>query len=330
MIAAAALAVGAWRRLRSSNRHGSVPSIGASDPGGAHDVDNPSDPRPGGRPGSRTRSVIRRYPVGTFLLLAFVGMWIPLTATLVAGLPVRLTSAVGALLGLAAPALLVTGVLRGRPAVRSLLRRCVIPTPSPLTFAVALAAIPATTAALGLAVRQGGVPATTDVVSIAARFALDLVIALLTIQIAEELGWTGLAQDVLQQRHGALRAAVLVAPAFAAIHLPTYLVGAPVTPMALAGALLQLVLVTAFAIAFRILIAWSYNASGGCVLAAAVMHASFNTASGGQFLGHFGSGPVIALLPLVAVVLLAGTVTLAGRGRLALRRPIPPRANGAS
>lgn len=272
-------------------------------------------PHLGGRGwfGAPVRAAIRRRPVGAFLLLAFAGMWVPVGATLVVGTPVRLTTAVGAILGLALPALLVTAVTQGRPAVHSLLRRSLVPTPRPLAFAVAIAAIPATTVALSLVLEAGAGLSATEAVGVGSRYLVDLVIALLTIQIAEEVGWTGLAQDVLQKRHGALRAATLVAPAFAAIHLPTYLVGAPVTPAALLGALVQLLPITAFAIAFRVLIAWSYNASRGCVLAAAVTHASFNTTSGNQFLHTLGSGSMIALLPIIAVALLAAVVAVTGR-----------------
>ncbi len=324
MIAAVALAVAARRRLRNSSRGVAMRSTDAS---GAHGSARAPDPNWWARLGTRVPSLIRRRPVGTFLLLAFAGMWIPLIATLAIGLPLRLTSAAGAILGLAVPALLVTGVTQGRPAVTSLLRRSLVPTPRPLAFAVALAAIPATTVALSLVLTASAAPSATEVAHAATRFAIDLVIALLTIQIAEEVGWTGLAQEVLQQRHGALRAAALVAPAFAAIHLPTYLVGAPVTPTAVAGALVQLLPITLFAVAFRVLIAWSYNASRGCVLAAAVTHASFNTTSGEQFLHHLGSGPMLAFLPLIAVALLAVAVTAAGRG--SPRRATPPPDGGA-
>ena len=274
---------------------------------------------------SRARSEIRRRPVTTFLILAFAGMWVPLTATLVVGLPLRLTSAVGAVLGLALPALLVTGVTGGRPAVRSLLRRSLVPTPRPRAFTVALVAVPATTVALSLVLGPRGDPSVADAADLVSRYIIDLVVALLTIQLAEEVGWTGLAQDLLQKRYGVLLAAALVAAAFAAIHLPTYLVGAPVTPTALLGALIQLLPITVFAVAFRVLIAWSYNAANGCVLAAAVTHVSFNTTSGTQFLHHLGSDPMVALLPLIAVTLLAVTVTAPALGswRRATPRPTP-------
>lgn len=335
MIAVVVLAVAAGRRLRSGNRVAGAASGGTPDAPGAYGRARPPDW--GNRLRSRARSQIRRRPVTTFLLLAFAGMWVPLSATLALGLPLRLTSAVGAMVGLTLPALVVTGVTQGRPAVRMLVRRSLVPTPRPFAFTVALIAIPLTTVTLAIALDPEAGPSVTDVGHVATRYAIDLLVALVTIQIAEEVGWTGLAQDLLQKRHGALLAAALVAPAFAAIHLPTYLVGAPVTPTALAGALVGLVPITVFAVALRVLIAWSYNAANGCVLAAAVTHASFNTTSGDELLHRLGSGPEVAFLPLVAVVVLAAVVTTArrwtrpgaaphpiqGRWQFQARRPAP-------
>lgn len=323
MIAAVVLAVAARRRPRSSTRGVSVTSTGVP---GAHGRARPPDSR--SRLASWGWVEIRRRPVTAFLLLAFAGMWIPLTATLAFGTSLRLTSAVGAILGLALPALLVTGVTQGSPAVRSLVRRSLVPTPRPRAFTVALVAIPATTLVLGKALAPGAGPSVTGAAQVVSSYLIDLVIALLTIQLAEEVGWSGLTQDLLQRRHGALLAAALLAPAFAAIHLPTYLVGAPVTSTALVGALIHLVPITVFAVAFRVLVAWSYNASGGCVLAAALAHASFNTTSGAQFLHHLGSGPKVAFLPLLAVTLIAVTVTGPALGSWRRGTPRPTQGPG--
>lgn len=261
------------------------------------------------------RAFVRRRPIGSFLLLAFPGMWVPLGATLALGTPMRLTSAVGAVLGLALPALLVTAAVGGRPSIRSLARRSVTPTGGPLVLAAAVATIPALTAVLALLLDGGAARAGMDVLPVTARFAVDLVIALLTIQLAEEVGWSGLVQDTLQVRHGPLRAAALVAPLFALIHLPTYLVASPITLNALVAAVVQLAPITLFAVAFRTVIGWTYLASGGGVLVAAVTHASFNTASGDTFLNSFDTSPVLPFLPLVAVLVWAFALVVAGRIR---------------
>ena len=61
---------------------------------------------------------------------------------------------------------------------------------------------------------------------LATTYVPQLVLALVTVQFFEELGWAGFAQHQLQARHGALKASVFVALTFALLHLPTY-VGLP-------------------------------------------------------------------------------------------------------
>lgn len=60
------------------------------------------------------------------------------------------------------------------------------------------------------------------------EFVPQLLLALVTVQFFEELGWAGFVQHRLQSRHGALKASVLVGLAFAFLHLPTYL-SAPIS-----------------------------------------------------------------------------------------------------
>ena len=52
-------------------------------------------------------------------------------------------------------------------------------------------------------------------------FLPQLLLALVTVQIFEELGWAGFVQHRLQPRHGALKASFWVALAFAFLHRPT-------------------------------------------------------------------------------------------------------------
>ena len=59
-------------------------------------------------------------------------------------------------------------------------------------------------------------------------FVPQLLLALVTVQVFEELGWSGFVQHRLQSRHGALKGSFLVALAFAFLHLPTYL-NAPIS-----------------------------------------------------------------------------------------------------
>jgi hypothetical protein len=65
----------------------------------------------------------RRHPVVSYLVLAFVIVWVTWIPVLIFGAPPRPFSAVGAILGLAFPAFLVTAARDGRAGVRDLLRR---------------------------------------------------------------------------------------------------------------------------------------------------------------------------------------------------------------
>ena len=68
-------------------------------------------------------SYVGRHPVASYLVVAFAIFWASWMPVLLFGAPPRLFSAVGAILGLALPAFLVTAATEGRAAVHDLLRR---------------------------------------------------------------------------------------------------------------------------------------------------------------------------------------------------------------
>lgn len=124
----------------------------------------------------------------------------------------------------------------------------------------------------------------------------------------------GFVQTRLQDRHGALRAALLTAPLFALIHLPLHITDAPADLALGMGVLLAL------AVPFRIVVGWLHNRTGGSVLIAAVFHASFNVATSSVLLAALvpalvdGLGALVvtsAVLVVAAVAIIAAT-----RGRL--------------
>jgi hypothetical protein len=59
-------------------------------------------------------SFVRRHPVVSYLVLAFVIFWVSWMPVLIFGAPPRPFSAVGAILGLALPAFFVTAATDGR------------------------------------------------------------------------------------------------------------------------------------------------------------------------------------------------------------------------
>jgi hypothetical protein len=68
-------------------------------------------------------SFVGRHPVVSYLVVAFAIFWASWMPVLLFGAPPRLFSAVGAILGLALPAFLVTAATEGRAGVHDLLRR---------------------------------------------------------------------------------------------------------------------------------------------------------------------------------------------------------------
>lgn len=115
---------------------------------------------------------------------------------------------------------------------------------------------------------------------------------------AEELGWMGYALEPMQRRWGALRAAVALGVIWGVFHLvPDIQNGRPpgwILSQRLSG------------VAFRILIVWVYNNTGGSVFTAILFHATNNLAW--AMFPNDGShyDPLIGLLltlPVVALVL---------------------------
>jgi membrane protease YdiL (CAAX protease family) len=137
------------------------------------------------------------------------------------------------------------------------------------------------------------------------------------VQVFEELGWTGFVQHRLQPRHGALKASLLVALAFAFLHLPTYL-SAPISGDSALRDLSVMVIVIPFAICFRILITFAYNRTGFSVLIAAITHASFNEAS--EIISPNVPGPLAQVLAFASVGLLALLAVVLTSGKLAYNR----------
>lgn len=141
------------------------------------------------------------------------------------------------------------------------------------------------------------------------------------IQLFEEAGWTGFVQSRLQERHGPLRASVLVAPAFALMHLPLVLLGVPrggLVPFVL-GVAIQMGLLVVLAVFFRIIIGWLYNGTGRSVLVVALFHSAYNSATSAgdaRFIRELISGPAALLIPLGLTVVVAVIVAVLTKGRL--------------
>lgn len=260
-------------------------------------------------------------------MLAFAIFWASWMPVLFFGAPPRPFSAAGAILGLALPTFLITAATDGRAEVRDLLRRTLRWRVGIGWYLLAMLAIPVGALLLAPLILGPaplrGLPQNWQVLF--TEFIPQLLFALVTVQIFEELGWAGFVQHRLQNRHGALKASLLVALAFAFLHLPTYL-SAPISAGAAIRALSVMVIVIPFAICFRILITFAYNRTQFSVLIAAITHASFNEAS--EIISPNVPGSLAQVLAFASVGLLALLAVVISKGTLAYNRnhsPVHPR-----
>jgi hypothetical protein len=136
---------------------------------------------------------------------------------------------------------------------------------------------------------------------------LGLLLAFFVGALCEELGWSGYATDPLQDRYGALTAALIIGGVWAAWHF---------VPLAEAHRSFAFVAWwTLGTVSLRVIIVGLYNATGGSVFAATLLHAMSNLCW--QLFPVDGSfyDPRVTGLILTAVALLG----------VALSRPMAPR-----
>ncbi len=300
---------------------------------------------------STLRRLVARHPATAFLVMAFGFGWTSLIPILLSEngfgvlpieLPLTIVQTLATLVGLALPAFLVTAATGGKDGVRDLLRRLLrwrvgvhwyLIALFGLFVAMLLAAIPF----LGVAPLE----------TLAQRWGLlftvflpGVIVPFLHTNLWEETGWTGFLQSTLQDRHGPLLASVMVAPVFTLFHLPAYFVAGWIvdehTPLSeFPNVLLEyVVVVSVFAIFFRVLVIWLYNVSGRSVLMVGLFHAAFNMVTGQKIMPEFVPGLNSNLLAAAVVLVLAVLVAVFTRGRLGYERervaPRPAEAGGGT
>ena len=273
-------------------------------------------------PTAGIRALIRRHPVAAYVIVATIGYWLSLLPALfinpaLSKFPV---GSIGVILALALPAFLVTAITDGRAGVRDLLARALRWRVGLRWYALALLGLP-----VGMFLLATTFLGTAPLAALGEKWPLvftaflpKVLFALVTVQLFEELGWVGFVQHRLQHRHGAFRASLLVALAFALIHLPTYFVGAPLTGQQVLRVLVQMMpIAIVFGVILRVLATWLYNGSGRSVLIVALVHAVLNTVSNAALAAEFFPQSAAMWLPLAAVLVLAVLGAVATRGRLA-------------
>jgi uncharacterized protein len=270
---------------------------------------------------SSARQLVARHPVATFLILCYAVNWattIPWFRTRTDILPhdLPMWGSLGTIFGVALPAFLVVAASNGRAGVRDLIRRSLRWRVAVRWYLVALFGLPIAVLVVATALFGSAPPnALADNWQLLVTVALPvLLLQFALFNLAEEIGWTGFLQARLQDRHGPLKASLLVTLPFALFHLPDLF-----AQLGLASALLILPILALAHLFARVVIMWLYNTTGRSVLLVGLFHASFNATlvAGDEFLpGPAGTTLVIAtgIVAVAAVVLAVAT-----RGQLAYR-----------
>ncbi|MCO1656504.1 CPBP family intramembrane glutamic endopeptidase [Pseudonocardia humida] len=259
-------------------------------------------------------TIVRRHPVVVFCVLLAVVSW-----------PVQVFmpgSAVLTLVGPSVCAFVVTYLAQGREGVRALWRR-VLRWRVPVRFyVVALVGLGATVLAVAYAVTAVFFPADLAPPSVPVLLStpINFVLIFVLAGLGEEFGWRGFALPRLQERHGSVRASVVVGLLWAVWHYPKILVeyGGPTATLAW---------FTVGVVAASVVYAWLFDATGGSVLLVALMHAAENTWTGLPFREVFSFVPpgfafFDAVRECTFVLMAVAVVLLAGRR--------PPRGDGSS
>ena len=292
---------------------------------------------------SLLRRLVAHHPVTAFLVMAFAFAWTSMLPLLLSesgpfgvlpiALPWQPFASLMSIFGLALPAFLVTAATDGKEGVRDLLRRLLRWRVGAHWYLIALLGLLAATL-LGAIPFLGVVPLEALAENWSLLFTVFLpgvLVPFVLVNLWEELGWTGFLQHTLQERHGPVLASVVVAPAFALIHLPGFFAAGFIndepTPLSqFPAVLVQVGVMAVFATFLRALILWLYNGSGRSVLIVALFHSAFNMTNGQKLTPDLLRLPetLAALIPWVAVAVLAVLLVVFTRGRLAYEHAARP------
>jgi membrane protease YdiL (CAAX protease family) len=213
-------------------------------------------------------------------------------------------------------AILLVARDHGRTEVRHLLRRL-------LKGRVGIgwyAAIIALTSLAVLAVWVGtllGAPAPVVVTTVPAVLSLFLFSIFPGSAMGEELGWRGFTLPRLQAGRSALAASlIIVGAAWGTFHLPLFLLGAPIRPLAL---FLPFAL---SCVIMSIFYTWMYNGTGGSLLLAVLLHATTNLPLTIVY-GPLGEHVVPVFWLFDAILAVAAAALIARTGPATLSRAHP-------
>ena len=275
-------------------------------------------------PGPSVRHLVARHPVAAFLCICYAVTWATAAPwfrarTDILPFDLPMWGSLGTIFGVALAAVLVVAASDGRAGVRDLARRSLRWRVGVRWYLLAVLGLPVVVLASAVAL-FGTAPLAALVDDWHLLFTEVLPVLLLQLalfQLAEEVGWMGFLQARLQDRHGPLKASLLVTVPFALWHLPDLF-----AQFGLATALIFLPILSAAHLCARVVLLWLYNATGASVLLVAVFHASFDATVNNVGLGQLIPGPNGTALVLAtgAFLLAAVGLVVATRGRLAYEK----------
>lgn len=267
------------------------------------------------------RRLVASHPVAAFLSMAYaitstftlppIRAWLGMSL-----LGFTLWDSLATIFGVALPAFLVVAAMQGKDGVRDLARRSFRWRVGLHWYFLALLGLPIGVM-LCASVIYGRAPMINLVVQWALLFTLilpDLLLRILLLNLAEEIGWTGFLQARLQDKYGPLKAVVLTEIPFALWHLPFVLVDTDGQLLLALGFLGILAIAQLFG---RVIIMWLYNSTRYSVLLVGLFHAAHNTTIN-RFTAEFipGSAEAGFLITEGVVVLAAVLIIILTRGRL--------------
>jgi len=210
-------------------------------------------------------------PLVVFAVVAVPSGWVLLGLPIVFGLPVAPFVLLTLLLGLVLPAVLLTG-RDPDVSMRDLLRDCVRVPRRGLVLVPAVALIPGLTS---VAASIAGHAVAVDA-GMLADAAVNVVSSVLIVNLWEEMAWQGFFQRRATARWGFLRGSLVTMAVFVGVHLALAVDGAEDAR----GVVRGLTALVVSGIGIRLLTGAFDAWSGRSILAVAVLHASFNVASG--------------------------------------------------
>jgi membrane protease YdiL (CAAX protease family) len=267
---------------------------------------------------SSQRSVLARYPLYFYFLIAFAFSWLMflpgvLTYYGVLNISDSLVGVLG-ITGLLGPILsgfVMTAVTEGRAGIRRWLRRIVLWRVGLRWYLFALIGLPLAMVLATIIVRPGALESfqTLAPLSVLPYLGAFVFMVLIGGPLFEEPGWSGFALPRLQRVHSPLVGGLILGSLWALWHLPGFLIPSQdLTDIPPRGTVLDFVVFALALMGLRLVMQWVFNNTKGSVLMAILIHASWNT---------FYSAALIQLFPAPSVLGSYLNLTIAA-GALAL------------